>query len=80
MPAVFVLVVAVAPTTRDLTSRAATFVLFVFLVSSLLFLRLVEASGHFIKPAVWYLVGAVHNTAQHELLHVVLSMATAERE
>jgi hypothetical protein len=78
--ATILVLVAVPPTTRFVTSvtLAVTFLIFVMLLT-LAFLLLVEASGHLLEPAVRDLVCAVHDTAQDELLHRGLSVCGAWR-
>lgn len=63
--------IAVPAAARAITSgaAAATFLIFLMLLA-LAFLLLVEASGHLVEPAVRDLVRAVHDTAQHQLLHL----------
>jgi hypothetical protein len=68
--------VAVTAATRFVAfgALAATFLIFLVLLA-LTFLLLVEASRHLVEPAVGDLLGAVHDTTQHELLHLGLAVS-----
>jgi hypothetical protein len=67
----FFVLVAVAATARFL-ALVATLVIFVVWFGLLVLLSLVEATGDLFEPAVRDLVGAVHDTAQYEFLHLRL--------
>lgn len=65
------LLMAVSAATRSvaLVALAATLLIFLMLLT---FLFLIEASRHLFEPGIRYLICAVHDAAQDELLHLGL--------